>query len=169
MTLPAQFPLLGVNMLYVAFVLFIIALYLQGKVGAKETGAMCILTGSINTIIALYNGLIMGDTASMGGGLLFAFTYLFFAFNIFSNADTYTGLGNYALGVTITTLPFIYVNFMAGAGILTFLWIMWGQLWFFFWVANGLKKEITKFLAINTYLVAIANFIIAIGFIFSWI
>lgn len=169
MEFPSGLQLLGVNMLFVAFVLYIIALNLQGKVGAKETAAMCILTGGLNVLSALYNGFVLADLGSMAGNLLFGFTYFFFAMDILMDSETYTGLGNYALCVVITCIPFIYVNLVAGAFVLAFYWFLWGQLWGAFWVANGLQKNIGPFVAIDTYIVAAINFIGAIGYLFGWI
>ena len=169
MTFPTGITLLGVNMLFVAFVLYIIALNLAGKVGGKETAAMCILVGGLNTVSALYNGLILGDTGSMAGNLLFGFTYLFFAMDILWESDTFTGLGNYALCVAVTTIPFIGVNIGAGAFVLAFYWILWGQLWAGFWIANGLQKNIAKGLTVDTFITAALNLVGAIGFLFGWL
>ena len=169
MTYPNTIVLLGTNMIFVAAVLYIIALFLQEKVGAKETAGMCILTGSINAISAVYVGFVMGDAVTLTSYLLFGFTYFFFAFNVLQGADTNTGLGNYALVVAICAVPFFYVNFTAGLMILAFFWVMWGQLWAAFWVANGLQKQISKFLAYDTYLVAALNLIVGLGFLFGWI
>lgn len=168
MTLPDSIVLLGVNMLFVAAVLFVIALNAQGKVGQKETAAMCLLTGSVNTISAFYYGLVMGDPASMAGNFLFGFTYLYFAFNILTGSDTYTGLGNYCLFVVLTCVPFFIVNLQAGAYILAFFWLIWGFLWGVFWVANGLKRNLGKLVPAATYFVTVPNFLVAVFFIFGW-
>ena len=169
MILPDGISLLGVNMLFVSFTLFIVALNLAGKVGGKETAAFCILTGSVNALSAIYNGFILGDTVSMAACFLFAFTYFFFAMNILKESDTYTGLGNYALGVAVTAAVYIYASITGGTYVLAFYWLLWGQLWACFWIANGLKKNITKFLIGNTYFVVVVNFIGAIGFLFGWL
>lgn len=165
MHLPDSTALLGVNMMFVAVVLYIIALNLQEKVGGKETAAMCILTGGFNVLSALYSGFIMGDPASMAGTLLFGFTYLFFAMNILTQSETYTGMGNYCLFVVLACIPFIVVNI--SAPIFAFLWIMWAQLWGAFWLANGLHKPIQTFLATDTYITAAINFVIGIAFLFQ--
>jgi len=169
MQVPSGLSLLGVNMLFVAFVLYIIALNLQGKVGAKETAVMCIMTGGINVLSAFYNGFILGDTGTMAGNLLFGCTYIFFAMDILMNSETFTGLGNYALCGDLACIPYLVLNLSVGDGVLAFFWILWGQLWGAFWVANGLKKDISAFVAIDTYIVAIINFIGAIGYLFGWI
>ncbi|MCR4429346.1 MAG: AmiS/UreI family transporter [Caldiserica bacterium] len=168
MILPNGVMLLGVNMLFVAAVLYIIALNLQGKVGLKETAAMCILTGLVNNISGFYNGFAMGDTATMAASFLFGFTYWLFAFNILTKTETYTGLGNYCLFVVLTAIAYFIVNIQSGAWVLAVFWFLWGQLWAAFWVANGLKKNLGAFLAFDTYIVAIINFLVALAFIFGW-
>jgi hypothetical protein len=153
--------LTGVNMLFVAFILWVIAGNLRGKVGGKETAFLCILVGSLNAVTALYL-LIAGKNAlGFGAFLLFAFTYFFFAMNILSNSDTYTGLGNYALGVAITTIPF-FVVYLGIDTIQAIVWLVWGQLWFMFYLANGLKKNVLKFMIVDTYIVAVINIFVAI-------
>ena len=161
--------LLGVNMLFVAFILLIIAENLRGVVGAKEVAAFCILVGSLNTASAAFNGFVLQDPVTMGAQLLFGFTYLFFAQNILRGADTGTGLGVYCLCVLVTCIPFIVYSFIGGTPILAIFWILWAQLWGLFWVANGLKKNITKFLTINTYCVAILNGLGGFAYMFEWI
>ena len=168
MTHPNGVALLGANMLFVAVVLHIIAMFIQGKVSGKETAAMCILTGSFNCLSALYVGFIMGDAVTLSAYFLFGFTYFLFAFNILLNSETFTGLGNYCLFVALNACVFSYVNFMAGLWVLAFFWVLWGQLWAAFWIANGLKKEIGKFVAFDTYIVVCLNFIVAISFLFGW-
>jgi hypothetical protein len=168
MTLPNPISLLGVNMLFVAAVLYIIGLSAQGKVGAKETAAMCILTGSTNVLSGFYDGFIMGDPATMAASFLFGFTYFYYAFNLLSKAETSTGLGNYCLFVVITAIPYFIVNAKAGAWILAFFWFLWGQLWAVYWIVNGLKKNLGKFVAYDTYFTAIINLLVAFCFIFGW-
>ena len=46
--------LTGVNMLFVAFILWVIAGNLRGKIGGKETAYLCILVGSLNAVTAVY-------------------------------------------------------------------------------------------------------------------
>jgi hypothetical protein len=154
-------PLTGVNMLFVAFILWVIAGNLRGKTGGKETGFLCILVGALNTITALYL-LLNGNPLGFGAFLLFAFTYFFFAMDLLGNADTFTGLGNYALGVAIATIPFSILYFQLGDVIMGIVWLVWGQLWFLFYLANGLKKNVLKFMIADTYVVAIANIVIAL-------
>lgn len=156
-------------MLFVAFVLYIIALNMAGKVGVKETASMCILTGGINIVSAFYNGLILGDSLTLAANLLFGCTYIFFAFNILGKSETNTGLGNYALCVTLTAIIYLWVNLTSGAYLSAVMWFLWGQLWATFWVANGLQKNILKFTIVNTYIVAIINFVVAIGYMFGWL
>ena len=130
MTVPNAVIRLGVNMLFVAAVLYVIALAAHGeKVGMKEVAAMCLLTGSVNTISGFYTGLVMGDAATMAALFLFGFTYFYYAFNILAGADTFTGLGGYCLFVVLVCVPYFIVNVQAKAYIVAFFWLLWAQLW----------------------------------------
>jgi len=169
MTIPVGSELLGVLMLFVAFILLVVALNLQGKVGATETGILCILVGGLCTISGFYNGFVVGDAGSMAGNLLFGFTYLFFAMNLLMKSDTGTGLGFFCLGVLATAIVFTAVSAASGAYLMAFYWFLWGQLWGCFWVANGLQKDIKSFLIKDTYFVVVLNFAGAIGFLFGWL
>jgi hypothetical protein len=80
----------------------------------------------------------------------------------------FTSLGHYCLFVELNACVFLYVNFIAGLWGLAFFWALWGQLWTIFWIANGLKKEIGKFVALDTYIVVSINFVVAISFLFGW-
>ena len=155
--------LTGVNMLFVAFILWVIAGNLRGKVGGKETAYLCILVGSLNAVTAVYLLVVGGNALGFGAFLLFAFTYFYFAMDILGNADTFTGLGNFALGVAITTIPF-FVVYLGVDTIQAIVWLIWGQLWFMFYLANGRgMKGVVSFMIGDTYLVAIINLIVGIG------
>ncbi len=170
MQIPWSFPigLLGVNMLYVCAVLFIIGLGVEGRVKPLEVMIMCFITGTINAISGFYYGLILGDVASMAGSFLFGFTYYFYAFDILGRAENYKGLGHYALFVVFATWPYIYFNIIGGWYLVAFFWVLWMQLWFNYYLFSGLGKVGPKITAWNTYLVAVINGIVALGFIFGY-
>ncbi len=169
MILPDPVVLQGANMLFVAAVLFIIARTLDGKVGAVEQASFAFLCGLLNIASAFYYGFIMGDAVSLGGFLLFGFTYWMLAINTWFASDTWTGLGWYCFFVVLATLPFIFVNFWAGAWVGGIFWVLWGFLWGCFWVLNGLKAPILRFTSIATYGVALVNGIVGAAFMFGWL
>jgi putative amide transporter protein len=169
MTTPNTVVLLGANMLYVAAVLFIIAKNTEGKCCAKEAAAFAFLCGLLNVGTAFYSAFILGDAISLAGYLLFGFTYWMLAINVWSGAETFTGLGWYCFFVMLSTIPFIYLQFSSGAWISGIFWVLWGYLWGVFWVMNGLKRPIATFTAISTYGVALVNGLVAAAYIVGWL
>lgn len=161
--------LLGANMLYVAAVLFIIATNVLGKCCAKEAGGFAALVGTLNVATGFYSGFVLGDPVSLAGYLLFGFTYWLLAINVFSGAETFTGLGSYCFFVMLTTVPFIYFFAVATVWVSAIFWFLWGQLWGTFWVLNGLQKPIVRFTAINTYVVALLNGLVGAALMFGWL
>lgn len=99
---------LGLSLFYVGAVLFLNGLWMLGKIADKEIWVINIFTGVVSLCIGLAS--IFGpaaDAASVKSGaltLLFAFTYLWVAFNRFSGADG-RGLGWFSLFVAITAVP----------------------------------------------------------------
>jgi len=168
MTLPDPVSIVGANFLFVAAVLLIIVLNAHGKVGTKEVAIMCIQTGSLNFITALYFSMVFGMGPMLAGFLLFAFTYFFYAFNLLSGSDTSSGLGWYCLFVAVLCYPFAGTSLKGGMPVLAFFWALWGVVWGAFWIANGLQKDIMKFIKFIVWVTVILNFIVGGCFIFGW-
>jgi hypothetical protein len=123
-------------------------LYLQGR----EVAVINIFTGFVGVAIALIllvQGAVSSDLASVRGGgfiLLFAFTYLWVAFN-----QVITGSGRafgwYCLFVAITAIPAgIYTLQTAGGNPATVWlglnWFAWAVLWALFFVLLALERPI---------------------------
>jgi hypothetical protein len=123
-------------------------LYLQGR----EVAVINIFTGFVGVAIALIllvQGAVSSDLASVRGGgfiLLFAFTYLWVAFNqVISGSGR--AFGWYCLFVAITAIPAgIYTLQTAGgnpAGVwLGLNWFAWAVLWALFFVLLALERPI---------------------------
>ncbi len=168
MTLPDPITIVGANFLFVAAVLLVIVLNAHEKVGNKEVAIMCILTGTLNFITALYLSMVLGMGAMLCGFLLFAFTYFFYAFDLLSGSETTTGLGWYCLFVALLCLPFAYTSHLGGMSVLTFFWCLWAVVWGAFWVGNGLQKDISKFIKSIVWLTVVLNFFVGTCFVFGW-
>ena len=123
-------------------------LFLQGR----EVAVINIFTGFVGVVIALIlliQAAVQSNLASARGGgfiLLFAFTYLWVAFN-----QVITGSGRafgwYCLFVAITAIPAgIYTLQTAGgnpAGVwLGLNWFAWAVLWALFFVLLALERPI---------------------------
>jgi len=120
----------------------------------REVAVLNIFTGFIGVVIALIylvQGAIRSDLASVRGGgfiLLFAFTYLWVAFNQFLNAGG-RAFGWYCLFVAITAVPAgIYTLQTAGgnpAAIwLGLNWFAWAILWGVFWALLALERPVAR-------------------------
>lgn len=121
-------------------------------IGNREIAILNIFTGFIGVVISavlLVQGNAAGDLASIRGAgliLLFAFTYLWVAYNQYANAGG-KALGWYSLFVAITAIPAgIYVLQSAGGNTaLIWLganWFAWAVLWAMFWGLLALELPI---------------------------
>lgn len=143
---------LGLSLFYVGAVLFLNGLWMLGRIADKEIWVINIFTGVVSLCIGLAS--IFGPEAnaeSIKSGaltLLFAFTYLWVAFNRFSGADG-RGLGWFSLFVAITAVP-VALDTLAGAhtGLDWWMginWAAWAVLWALFFVLLALRKPIDRF------------------------
>lgn len=133
----------------------------------KDVAAINIFTGAVGSavaVIALVNGLLDEDVslfALAGFVLLFAFTYLWVAFNQFTGVQG-RGLGWYCLFVAITAVPTGLIVFDQSEGDIFSLWLganwlAWGVLWFLFYLVLALGKPILRLTAFVTIFEAIAT------------
>jgi hypothetical protein len=120
----------------------------------REVAVLNIFTGFVGVVAALIlfvQGAARGDLASARAGgfiLLFAFTYLWVAFNQYLNAGG-RAFGWYCLFVAITAVPAgIYTLQNAGGNIaliwLGINWFLWALLWALFWALLALELPIAR-------------------------
>lgn len=120
----------------------------------REVAVLNIFTGFVGIVIAmilLVQGAIGNDLASVRGAgfiLLFAFTYLWVAFNQFLNAGG-RAFGWYCLFVAITAIPAgIYTLQNAGGNPaviwLGLNWFAWAILWGVFWALLALERPVAR-------------------------
>lgn len=120
----------------------------------REVAVLNIFTGFVGVVAALIlfvQGAARNDLASARGGgfiLLFAFTYLWVAFNQYLNAGG-RAFGWYCLFVAITAIPAgIYTLQNAGGNValiwLAINWFAWALLWGLFWALLALELPIAR-------------------------
>jgi hypothetical protein len=120
----------------------------------REVAVLNIFTGFVGVVVAvilLVQGGVRGDLASVRGGgfiLLFAFTYLWVAFNQFLDAGGHA-FGWYCLFVAITAIPAgIYTLQTAGGNValiwLGINWFTWAVLWGVFWALLALDRPVAR-------------------------
>jgi hypothetical protein len=139
--------MLGLVLLYVGAVLIINGLSMLGKISAREAAVMNIFTGAVS-LAACFRGAFFVATPeaimAAGQGLLFAFTYLWVAYNSLMNTDG-RGIGWFSLFVAITVLPIFYWEWQAATTVgmqwLALNWLAWAVLWFSFFLLGALQKN----------------------------
>lgn len=138
--------MLGMVLLYVGAVLIINGLVMLGRISTKESVIMNVFTGGVAILAAAYNAFIVADLVAIKNaslGLLFAFTYLWVAYNVMSKSDG-RGLGWFSLFVAITVLPVFYVEYNAAQTTIDYWlalnWGAWAVLWYSFFMLNVQKR-----------------------------
>jgi hypothetical protein len=122
------------------------------SIQGREIAIMNVFTGFVGVAIAvtlLVEAASEADLASARGAgyiLLFAFTYLWVAYNQYVNAGSHA-FGWYCLFVAITAVPAGIFTFANADGndasiYLGFCWFAWAILWFLFWVLLSLERPI---------------------------
>lgn len=154
--------MLGIVLLYVGAVLLINGVSSLGKIDGRAAAVMNLFTGGIALIINIINLFRAGTPEQfygVGTGLLFAFTYLYVAITNWYELDG-QGLGWYCFFVAITTIPSAFMSYLGGDIRFTIIWLIWGALWFMFYLALAAKKNLGKLLPYSS---------IAVGIFTCWI
>lgn len=147
--------MLGLVLLYVGAVLFVNGIWLLGRIEDREVAIINVFTGIVGLVVAVF-AVAQGDLASIQLAayvLLFAFTYLWVAYNQYIGAEG-SGLGWYCLFVAITAVPVAIITLaQADTVFLNWLginWAAWAVLWFLYFLLLALKRPITKLTAYVT-------------------
>ncbi|WP_218240871.1 AmiS/UreI family transporter [Comamonas fluminis] len=147
--------MLGIALFFIGAVLIVNGVGLSGRIEARDSAPFNLLVGLLALFINAIGILRAGadpDFFGAAGGLLFAFTYLYLAVVQWWGLKG-VGLGWYCLFVAISALAFAST---AGDIRVITMWLIWASLWFFFFLALGLGKQL-RFLAGYTVLVGIAT------------
>lgn len=151
----------GLVQLCVGAVLFCNGIWVLGHIQDREIAVINILVGTTSFLAAMYSIFQHTHETIVFGAhvLLFAFTYLWVAFNRFNGADG-RGLGWYSLFVAITAVP-TGLTILAGAGgkvwatWLGLNWLAWAGLWFLYFLLLTLQKPVSRVTGWVTVLQAI--------------
>lgn len=148
--------MIGLVLLYVGAVLFVNGIWLLGRIDSREIAILNVFTGFVGIVVAIFS-VAQGDLLSIQAAafvLLFAFTYLWVAYNQYTGADG-RGLGWYSLFVAVTAVP-VSVITLAESGGQTFSiwlglsWAAWAVLWFLYFLLLALQRPIQKITAYVT-------------------
>lgn len=155
--------MLGLVLLYVGAVLFVNGIWLLGRIAPREVAIMNVFAGLVGLVVAIF-AVAQQDPASIqlaGYVLLFAFTYLWVAYNQYIEADG-AGLGWYCLFVAVTAVPVAIIT-LSDAGGDTFLvwlglsWAVWAVLWFLYFQLLAMKRAIQQLAAYVTIAAGVAT------------
>lgn len=135
----------SVALIYVGCVLIINGLMLLGWVTPREAGPLNLFVGALQVFTPTY--LIIaadGDVDQIfaaSGIYLFGFTYLWVGANCFTDHSN-RGFGWFALLVAMCTVVYAADSFVRvgdlGFGV---IWLLWGVLWFLFFLVLGLELD----------------------------
>lgn len=133
----------GVGLVYVGAVLFINGIMLLGWLTPQEAGPLNLFVGALQVFTPTYLIVVAGSAADIfaaSGIYLFGFTYLWVGINALKNYRN-RGFGWFALVVAACTLVYAADSFLhqgdAGFGV---IWLLWGVLWFLFFLVLGLER-----------------------------
>lgn len=154
--------MIGLILLYVGAVLFVNGIWLLGRIESREIAIMNVFTGLVGLVVAIF-AVAQQDLASIQLAayvLLFAFTYLWVAYNQYIAADG-AGLGWYCLFVAITAVPVAIITLMEADSTFLFWlginWAAWAVLWFLYFLLLAGKRAIQRPTAWVTILEAIGT------------
>jgi hypothetical protein len=140
----------GPVLLFVGAVLFLNGLWILGKIQDSEIAIINVFTGLVGLIAAIIS-FARGDPESIQFGgyvLLFAFTYLWVAYNRYVHPDG-QGLGWFCFFVALTAVP-VGLTVLQGANgnvwptWLGLNWLAWAVLWFMYFLLLALHWQIAK-------------------------
>ena len=136
----------NVMLFYVGAVLFCNGLWLLGQIEDKEIKVIDTFVGGLGLVIVLLLLLAgaPGDFKLAAQLLLFAFTYLWVAWNRVTEADGRVWVGSVCLSQSLLFQP-VQQGATTTFGVwLAIDWYAWGILWFMFFLLLVMKKEIAK-------------------------
>jgi len=139
---------LGFVMFCIASVFLLNTAGAFGLVSEEETAPWNIIMGGLVlavVIIGIAEQMFQEGTFWWAAQvILFAMTYLMLGVNTIRKTDG-RGLGWFCLFVAVTVIVPASQTFAAGDMRLGILWVVWGIVWFLFFIMLGLQKPIGKF------------------------
>lgn len=156
--------LLGFLLFYVGAVLFLNGLWLMGKIDDREIVVINVVSGLVAAGVVIQGafgtGADLASTRAAALTLMFSATYLWVAYNRVVNVDG-RGLGWFSLFVAVTTVP-VFLRAIASAGSASDVWLagnwlIWGVLWFMYFLLLAMQRDILRQTAWVTLLAGIVT------------
>lgn len=133
--------MVGVALMFTGAVLLVNGLSLLGKVDGPSIAFFNVLMGTLLAGIAVWDG-VEENVFGAGQLFLFAFTYLWLAWNSLTKQGDWRGFGWYCAFVAVMALPTSALTYADDAPWFGTFWIIWGGLWYLFFLmfALGVKR-----------------------------
>ena len=149
--------MLGVMLLYVGCVLLINGVGGLGKIEPRSTAVLNFMVGGLGlfvSLLMLVRAETLGDFFAVATFFLFTFTYLYGASSMGFDLDM-RGFGWFCFFVAVTAIPCSIVAFSGGDYRFGSFWIIWGALWFGFYLSSAHQKDFGTFLPYATICVGV--------------
>ena len=154
--------MIGVILLFVGSLLLVNGMGGLDRVEPKSMAVMNFMVGGLGLVASLLQ-LSRADSSAdffaVAALLLFTFTYLYIAICIWLDLDL-RGFGWFCFFVAFTTIPYSLMSFQNDDPRFGVFWLIWGSMWFMFYLTNVREIDFGKLLP---YLV------IAVGVLTCWI
>ena len=154
--------MLGITLLYVGAVLLINGVGALGHAERRSIAVFNLLVGSLALVIQLIllvRAQSLADFYLVATGFLFTFTYLYGGICGWFDLDM-RAFGWFCLFVAITAVPCAWMAAKGGDLRFAWLWLIWGVLWFMFYLVYVPVRQFGRVLPAAT---------IAIGILTCWI
>ena len=154
--------MLGFTLTFVGAVLLINGMGGLKRIDDRSMAVFNFMVGSLFLFAALLS-LVRAETSQDFHGvvaiLLFAFTYLYISVCFWFDLDL-RGVGWYCFFVALTTVHYAALSFQGDDYRLGAMWLIWGGLWYLFYLSWVPGKNLGKLLPFST---------IATGILTGWI
>ena len=154
--------MLGFILTFVGAVLLVNGMGGLKRIDDRSMAVFNFIVGSVFLFAALLS-LVRAETSQDFHGvvaiLLFAFTYLYFSVSLWFDLDL-RGVGWYCFFVALTTVHYAVLNFQGNDYRLGAMWLIWGGLWYLFYLSWVPGKNLGRMLPYAT---------IATGIFTGWI
>jgi uncharacterized membrane protein len=152
----------GVILLFVGGVLLVNGMGGLGRVDPRSMAVMNFMVGGLAmlaTLLQVVRAQTPADHLVVAQFLLFTFTYLYVAVSLWWEIDL-RGFGWFCLFVAITTIPCSLISYQQGDLRFGSFWLVWGALWFAFYLAYAHGRDFGKALPLSS---------IAVGVLTCWV
>ena len=149
--------MVGVVLLFVGAVLLVNGMGGLGRVDLRSMAIMNFMVAGL-ALLATVVQFVRAETTAQFFGVaqffLFTFTYLYVAISMWWELDM-RGFGWFCFFVALTTIPCALVTFQRGGMRFGSFWLVWGVLWFMFYLANVQGRDFGKLLPYSSMTVGV--------------